>query len=167
MNCKILDCRGALPGFTLLVSVLALGGALLSQYGFGLRPCHLCLLQRYPHAVIIALSLVALVMKDRRWLVHIGLICGFLLVVDSGIATYHAAVEKGLVSGPSSCTVASNAAGETSLDDLRKQLETAPTTFCDEPAFEWHGFTMASLHALYCAWAALLLFWWLKKSETA
>jgi len=34
---------------TLGVPALLLGGAYLSQYGFGLVPCEMCWWQRYPH----------------------------------------------------------------------------------------------------------------------
>ena len=39
------------------VPLALLGGAYLSEYGFGLYPCEMCWWQRYPHfaAVVIAL----------------------------------------------------------------------------------------------------------------
>ena len=47
------------PAAVLAASVAVLGTALLSQYWGGLAPCELCLLQRWPWAVAIAISLIA------------------------------------------------------------------------------------------------------------
>ena len=43
-----------------LGSAAALAAAFAFQYIGGLAPCHLCLLQRYPHAVAIPLGILAL-----------------------------------------------------------------------------------------------------------
>ena len=42
-------------GFFWLASAAALAGALISQFGFDLRPCHLCLLQRWPYGIVMVL----------------------------------------------------------------------------------------------------------------
>ena len=42
-----------------------LGSALISQYWGGLAPCELCLLQRWPWAVAIIISLIAITVGSR------------------------------------------------------------------------------------------------------
>ena len=46
-----------------LVPAALLGGAYLSQYGFGLYPCEMCWWQRYPHFAALALGLLAFAVK--------------------------------------------------------------------------------------------------------
>ncbi len=145
------------------LSAAALLAALASQYLAGLYPCHLCIIQRYPHIAVMVVALLACFIatpRTKRWMV---MLCGFLLLANAGIASYHAAVEKDLISGPSSCTMGSS--GTMTIEELRTQVMAAPKTFCDEPAFYFMGLTMASLHAIYCAGAACLLFWLLKRRD--
>jgi disulfide bond formation protein DsbB len=41
-------------------SSLAIIMALISQYGFGLYPCHLCIWQRIPYIFVIILTIIGL-----------------------------------------------------------------------------------------------------------
>src|SRR3546814_20104899 len=45
----MLTNRYAAPLVALAVPLLLYGGALVSQYGFGLYPCEMCYWQRWPH----------------------------------------------------------------------------------------------------------------------
>ena len=47
------------------VPALLLGGAYLSQYGFGLYPCEMCWWQRYPHFAAVGLALLSTVAAPR------------------------------------------------------------------------------------------------------
>src|SRR5947207_318952 len=55
----------AFAGFVLIASALVLGTALLSQYWGGLAPCELCLLQRWPWAAAIVVSLVLVLVGEH------------------------------------------------------------------------------------------------------
>src|SRR5881227_3408713 len=55
----------AFAGFVLIASAIVLGTALLSQYWGGLAPCELCLLQRWPWAAAIVVSLVLVLVGER------------------------------------------------------------------------------------------------------
>ncbi len=48
----------ALPWLVLLGPAAVLGSALLSQYVGGLNPCPMCIWQRWPHAIAIALAVL-------------------------------------------------------------------------------------------------------------
>ncbi len=141
--------------FTLLASAASLMVALIAQYAFGLAPCELCQIQRIPYGLVIVLSLLGMIKPGARfWLVPL---IAFIFLVESGIAVYHTAVEKHVVKGPSACTSAVAPAGE-SMEDFRKRIESAPAVACDQPAWEWHGITMALVNALWSfALAAMAL----------
>src|SRR5689334_10219015 len=83
------------------VSISALAAAYIAQYGFGLKPCILCLYQRTPYAVAIALGLLALLIPR---LAHALLILAALtFLAGAGIAGFHAGVEYGWWKGLPSC----------------------------------------------------------------
>ncbi len=48
-----------------LASATALGAAFVSQYGFDLQPCVLCIYQRWPYVIVIALCLIGLTPRAR------------------------------------------------------------------------------------------------------
>ena len=48
------------------VPLLLLGGAYLSQYGFGLHPCEMCWWQRYPHFAALGLAAVSFFAAPKR-----------------------------------------------------------------------------------------------------
>ena len=128
-------------------SVLALLGAYISQYGFGLRPCELCLLQRHPYFLVIALSVITWKIHNIRLLRILLATVTLLFAVETGIAGYHAGVEKGMFPGPSACT-----GGDTSqmtLDELRANILNSEVVACDQPAIEILGITMAGANMVY------------------
>ncbi len=134
-----------------LASATALGGAYIAQYYFGLHPCHLCLLQRYPYMAVVVLAALGtqLPVRAQRWII---LLCTVLFLLDAGIAAYHAGVEWHLFPGPDSCTTQG---GADSLEALRKQISGAPLVACDQPQAELFGLTFAAWNALYAASLAI------------
>ncbi len=55
--------RLAAPVVAFLAPLLLYGGALVSQFGFGLHPCEMCYWQRWPHQAAIILALLALLLR--------------------------------------------------------------------------------------------------------
>ena len=121
---------------SILYAQIALGMALLSQYGFGLHPCDLCIMQRYPYVVAIVAGLVGLLAwkKRKKAVFGVMLIAGLLsYLTTAAIAAYHAAVEYGWVQGPAGCTPPDTLMG--TLEDLYAKIMSTPAVTCDEPAF--------------------------------
>ena len=80
----------------LLAPALLLGGAYVSQYGFGLYPCEMCWWQRYPHFVALAFAVLAFIAPPHRLWVALGA----LAIIASGlIGGFHAGVEYGWGAG--------------------------------------------------------------------
>ena len=143
------------PAGLLLLAVTALGSALTSQYVFGLIPCPLCIYQRWPYAIIIALSIVALFMglkKNPKAVSKLVFLCGLALLVGGLIAAYHTGVEqhwwKSFLEG---CSVNFGSAG-----DLLKQIESTVAARCDEIPWSLFGISMAGYNAIFSLIAAPL-----------
>ena len=159
-----------------LASTGILGGALIGQYGFDLHPCDLCIYQRWPHVVVIALGLVYCV-RHRREIMSIRHIKGGIesqpclikndianlensnkyavrylyimciaLLVGAGIAAYHSGVELGVFEGPDACSA--KADEELTLEELRAQIAGAALVSCSQAMAYIFGLSMAAWNAL-------------------
>src|SRR5437763_6591442 len=100
----------AFAGLVLIASAIVLGTALLSQYWGGLAPCELCLLQRWPWAAAIVISLVLVLVGERARLDWVAFVLGLVFATGVLFAFYHVGVVQHWFAGPSACTAASGAA---------------------------------------------------------
>lgn len=120
-------------------SLAALLGAFAFQYLGGLAPCHLCLLQRWPHAAAIVIGALALALPGRL----LPLLGMGAALATAGIGAYHTGVERGWWAGPTSCS-AGSIAGIDVKDLLDPSIVVAPVVRCDEVAWQMLGMSMAS-----------------------
>ncbi len=144
---KLIANEKNLSRFYLLATATPLIVALLSQYVFGLHPCHLCIFQRIPYAVMIFFSLLAVIWPKPRMLLITLFINIHAFLVDSGIAFYHVGVERHWWGENGGCTA--NLKMD-SIDALRASLIAAPAVRCDEVQFQLLGISMAGWNCIYC-----------------
>lgn len=131
----------------LLGCAATVGAALVSQYGFGLDPCVLCLYQRGPYYVAVALLAVTLPWRHHPRIGRLILaLVALAMLIDAGIAFFHVGVEHKWWEGTASCGGAVPEAK--SLDDLRAQLLNKQPARCDEPALVVLGLSMAGWNML-------------------
>lgn len=132
----------------LMFSIAILAAVFTSQYGFGLRPCQLCLYQRVPYGVTIFLALLALGLKldAKRTALMLGL-CFLAFAADGGLALYHVGVEQHWWAGPTSC---SGGLGTVrSVEDLAALLsKPIDIPSCDKIAWSLFGISMAGYNLL-------------------
>ncbi len=133
-------------GFVLVMSAIVLGAALFSQYWGGLAPCELCILQRWPWAMAITISIVALFVGHRRSLPWVALVLGLVFLVSAGFAFYHLGVEQHWFAGPSACTPST--AAPTTLEEMRQRILNAQVVRCDQPQWSLFGVSLAGLNLL-------------------
>lgn len=140
----------------LLVPAALLGGAYLSQYGFGMWPCEMCWWQRYPHFAGLALALAAFLRPPGRVFVALAA----LAILASGlIGFYHAGVEYGWLPGLTACT------SEVALGgDPLEAIMNAPLVRCDQVQWELLGISLAGFNFLISTAAALTIFVVLRRS---
>ena len=141
-----------MPGtltLVLVVSVFALAAALIGEYAFGLKPCVLCLYQRIPFVINIALAMAGLWLLNRPQLAAAMLaLCGLVFFANAGIALYHTGVElRWWVSAVEGCAVPGAATGST---DWIERIMSTPGVACTDvqwadPVF---GLTMANYNVV-------------------
>jgi disulfide bond formation protein DsbB len=136
-----------LPLFVTLASAIALATAFTAQYWGGLAPCVLCLYQRWPYAIAIALGLIALPLggRARGWVLALA---GLAFLVGGGIAVFHVGVEQGWWRGTAACGATGRA---DTIEALRAQLMAAPVVRCTDVAWSFAGISMAGFNAIASA----------------
>jgi len=142
---------GPLAGSTALLL-----GALAFQYLGGLAPCHLCLLQRWPHAAAIVIGLLILAWPKRG----LALLGALVVLVGAGIALYHVGVEQHWWAGPTTCTAPEP--GAQSSGELLDQILATPVVLCDQVAWSLWGISMAGWNAFA---SLVLAFLWLRAAR--
>lgn len=144
------DARLFAPRWLAFLLPLGLmGGALISQYGFGLYPCEMCMWQRWPHysAIVLALAAIVLAGSGRRALGNILTVLAALAIVLSGlIGGFHAGVEYGWWEGVTSC--AAGAQTGLSTEETLDAILNAPLIRCDVTPWDLFGISLAGFNFL-------------------
>src|SRR6478672_5453424 len=158
------------PALTaLVVAVIAaatLAGAWFFQLVLDIRPCPLCLEQRYAYYLAIPLgALVALAAaRDApRALLYAGLaILAAATLGNAGLGAYHAGVEWHFWQGPTDCTGPVGNLG--SAGNLLQRLDTVKVIRCDEVQWRFLGLSLAGYNVLISLLMAAIAAWGILKS---
>lgn len=138
-----------LPLFLAAASLAALAGAYTAEYGFGLKPCELCLWQRVPYALIAVLFTLSCFFRTSAVQSGLRWVMAALMVLEAGLAAYHVGVEQHFFAGLEGCSGGN--AGAQTLDALRAAILDAPLVMCSQPSFYFLGLTMAAWNAVYAS----------------
>lgn len=145
-----------------LAAGVALGLALGSEAWEGLAPCALCLVERWPYRVAIALSLVAAVVPPRLARVLLVLVV-LAFLADVGLGFIHVGVEAHWWPSPLPECAAPRFVGGTIAERLAA-MPLRPAKPCDSPSYLIPGLPLSMaamdlIYALACA-ALLSVFLW-------
>lgn len=139
--------RRHLIGLAGLGSLGLLLGAFYFQYVVGLLPCVMCLWQRWPHRIAIALAVVGVAVPNAvvAWLGALSALVG------AGLALLHTGVERAWWDGPQVCGAsAAQDVGSLSVEDLFDTTSGPRIVLCNEAAWHFLGLSMASWNGLIC-----------------
>ena len=143
----------ALPGrgaafLILAVAAATIAGALASQHVYGLVPCKLCLLQRWPYYVGLPVALLTILAAPGSAPQRVGLaLLGAIFLASAGLGAYHAGVEWGLFLGPSDCGGGTGQA-PSGVGDFMRSLDGVRVVSCTEAAWRFAGLSLAGWNAL-------------------
>ena len=133
-------------------SALLLAGALVSQYGFGLYPCALCLWQRWPHGAAVVIGLGALALRPGRAKgTALALAGAAAALATAGTGAFHVGVEQGWWAGLAACSAGPGVGGLSVQALLDPTVPVAAAPRCDEVAFSVAGLSMAGWNAVLSA----------------
>ena len=157
------DANPALTAALAITAIAAatLAGAWYFQLVLDIRPCPLCLEQRYAYYLALPLgALVALAAaKDApRAVLSAGLVILALAALgNAALGTYHAGVEWKFWQGPTDCTGPIGNLG--SAGDLLARLDTVKVIRCDEVQWRFLGLSLAGYNVLISLLMAAIATW--------
>ncbi len=132
-----------------LVPAGLLGGALISQYGFGLYPCEMCIWQRWPHLAAILFAIPALFRPGKSGSGLLVVAAALAILASGLIGAFHAGVEYGWWEGLTSCATT----GAVSLDSIMD----APLVRCDVAPWSLFGISLAGYNFLLSVGSTVLI----------
>ncbi|GGB59210.1 disulfide bond formation protein B [Blastomonas aquatica] len=149
----------------LLVPAFMLGGALISQYVFGLYPCEMCYWQRWPHWVALVLGGVAVLSVRRVQGLAVGMasLAAVAIAISGLIGGFHAGVEYGWWDGVTSC--ASTISAGTTTDDVLNSIMAAPLVRCDTAPWSMFGISLAGYNFLLSLAGAAAIYLLLRRKK--
>jgi disulfide bond formation protein DsbB len=163
--------RGAAnPALTAALAVTAIAAATLAgawffQLVLDIRPCPLCLEQRYAYYLAIplgALTALAAAKDAPRAVLYAGLAILLLAALGNAwLGSYHAGVEWGFWKGPTDCTGPVGNLG--SAGNLLERLDTVKVIRCDEVQWRFLGLSLAGYNVLISLLMAAIAAWGIAK----
>ncbi len=148
-----------------IAALVALSIALASENFLGLVPCALCLWERWPYRIAIALGVIAFVLPARFRIAILWLVV-LTALAAAALAFVHVGVEQGFWPSPLPECAAPHFSGG-SIAERLASMPAKPAKPGDEPTFLIPGLplSMASLNLLYAlAFAGLLAIYLLRNT---
>jgi disulfide bond formation protein DsbB len=143
------------------VSAATILGAWFLQYALGLKPCPLCLEQRYAYYFAIPLAVMVLLGEEvgaPRKVLLVALVAIALgMLWNAGLGVYHSGVEWKWWPGPQECSGALDDFG--SAGGLLNRLQSITVVRCDEAAWRFLGLSLAGYNALISLALATIAAW--------
>ena len=142
------------------VGTAAILGAWFFQYGLGLKPCPLCLEQRYPYYFAIPLAVLVLLGDQygasRKVLVAALAVIALGMLWNAWLGVFHSGVEWKWWPGPQACSGAPDSLGG---GGLLERLKTVTVVRCDEAPWRFLGLSLAGYNALISLALAAVAAW--------
>jgi disulfide bond formation protein DsbB len=148
-----------------LIAAATLAGAWFFQLVLDIRPCPLCLEQRYAYYIAIPVGLL-IALAAARGAPRAVTVAGLLLLAAAALSNawlggYHAGVEWQFWQGPTDCSGPIVKFG--SATDLLAQLDTVKVIRCDEVQWRFLGLSLAGYNALISLLMAAIAAWGIAK----
>ncbi|MGB9114783.1 MAG: disulfide bond formation protein B [Bradyrhizobium sp.] len=163
---------GARPALIAALAITAIAAATLAgawffQLVLDIRPCPLCLEQRYAYYLAIPLGALTALAAGRdapRTLLLAGLAILWVAALGNAVlGAYHAGVEWGFWQGPTDCTGPIGNLG--SAGSLLQRLDTVKVIRCDEVQWRFLGLSLAGYNVLISLAMAAIAAWGMKSAR--
>ena len=144
-----------------VIAAATLAGAWFFQLVLDIRPCPLCLEQRYAYYFALPLAAFIAFLAARGAPRHV-LMAGFVILLlatfaNAWLGGYHAGVEWQVWPGPTDCSGPVVDLG--SAGTLLQRLDTVKVIRCDEVQWRFLGLSLAGYNVLISLAMALMAVW--------
>lgn len=150
------------------IGAATLAGAWFFEYVLDIKPCPMCLEQRYAYYLVIVLGAVLALAAHRlpRPLVLAGLAVLALAAFGNAVfGAFHAGVEWGFWPGPATCSGTVGDLG--SAGTLLQRLDTVKVVRCDEVQWRFLGLSLAGYNFLISGLMGLVALFGLRRLPSA
>jgi len=137
----------------ILISSISLISAFYIEYVLGHKPCNLCLIQRIPYMISIALIILNYVLEKDQYFIILLLILTFSFSLI--MSFYHFGIEQGFFDESAVCGL-KDASSILSKEELLKQLQ-IKTVSCKDVTFRIFGFSLTTFNILVSLILIILL----------
>ena len=147
----------------LLINILIILSALFIEFFLKIKPCILCIYQRYTYYIIILFSIIYFLKKDLKILLILLIILTSLVSII--LSVYHVGIETGLIEETMGCKTLSN--NNLSKDAILRQFESNLAASCKEVNFKLFGFSLASINIILSLILTSIyykIYLWMKKN---
>jgi disulfide bond formation protein DsbB len=149
-----------------VIAAATLAGAWFFQLVLDIRPCPLCLEQRYAYYLAVPLGALIAVAAARdapRPVLYGGLaILAAAALGNAWLGAYHAGVEWGFWKGPTDCTGPVGNLG--SAGNLLERLDSVKVIRCDDVQWRFLGLSLAGYNFLISLLMAAVAAWGIARS---
>jgi len=127
-----------------ILSMAAIGSALIAEYFFFLEPCSMCLKQRHPYYFILVIFVLFVVIYifPRIWFylgVQLASIYGLFYSI------WHVGIEQKLLPGPTSCSGGFKTTN--SAENLKEQIMEKTVINCEDVIWSFFSISAATINA--------------------
>lgn len=150
--------------YIFLINIFIILSALFIEYILNVKPCVLCIYERYPYYLILLLS--ALFFLKNNWKSQLMVLIILTSIVSFFLAGYHVGIENGLINELSSCKT--EVSKNISKDILLKELQSKLAPSCKDVDFKLFGLSLASINMIMSLILTILYyitFSWTKKTS--
>jgi disulfide bond formation protein DsbB len=150
--------------YIFVINLFVVSSALFIEYILKVKPCALCIYQRYPYYLILLLS--ALFFLKNNWKYSLMILMTLTSIVGFFLAGYHVGIEYGLIDELSSCKT--EISKNISKDILLKELQSKLAPSCKQVDFKLFGMSLALINMIMSLIFAILyykMFSWIKKTS--
>jgi len=150
--------------YIFVINLFVVSSALFIEYILKVKPCALCIYQRYPYYLILLLS--AIFFLKNNWKNQLMILITLTSAVSFFLAGYHVGIEYGVIDELSSCKT--EISKNISKDILLKELQSKLAPSCKQVDFKLFGMSLASINMIMSLILAILyykMFSWIKKTS--
>ncbi|MEY3808957.1 MAG: hypothetical protein RL306_139 [Pseudomonadota bacterium] len=148
--------------YIFVINLFVVSSALFIEYILKVKPCALCIYQRYPYYLILLLS--ALFFLKNNWKYSLMILMTLTSIVGFFLAGYHVGIEYGVIDELSSCKT--EISKNISKDILLKELQSKLAPSCKQVDFKLFGMSLALINMIMSLIFAILYYKmisWIKK----
>ena len=143
--------------FSILAIIVATIAGAFAFQAAGIAPCELCLKERLPYylGMAVGAATLAVAWRGSRGATRVGFaLLALLFLFSAGFGAWHAGIEWGFWAGPTDCTGSLERASSNA--DFLHQLQTVRVVRCDAVAIRILGLSLAGWNAIVSLGVAIL-----------